>query len=652
MVQNFIADRNNTFDQQPRLGLSVAEEEGKLIDVMQSRIRQGVGTIELQFGSQGGIMTGPDSIGMETRKAMKDLADLNQVEVTAVHGSSAIQGFSGYNPNSGKFDENYRKHVLDHFKSVLEFASDVTPGSGVVMHGGEFKRPMIADKRLQEHFELYPGEAHTTHITFADRSTGDMLAVGRDSPVPIAVEQETEEGYKALKIETKTWNDFNSELQNLKRQKGEEAGRREFIQNHFGEMENYLPNETRQEMYREDLDLPGYAEIVEYFKGKTAEAKSQVDRWSSQYEEAKFKYENARESLEQLEKSSISEEQKAQTRQKAQREMQIYANEMKYTHDLREQSTQQVEQTYDKMLNVAPLKDVALQRTSDTLAKAAIYAYDITKAKKLDKPMHIVPENISPEDWGSHPDEMIEMVNKARDAFVEKMTEENIPDPTGGQQVKRDDKGRVLEIQKRMIKNPDYHPGISKAEAKKLAEQHVKATLDLQHLGRYKKYFQEKPEWSYEKREREWNKWYKAQVKKLADSGILGHVHLVDGFGTQLTHLPPGEGKMPLREKMDEVGMDVIDYLKIKSKGGEAISWTSEGWGEGPERHLTKSQQFFGTKFFPEDIVGGKNWFSNFHGSYAGHAQAPSYFFGDMTKEMTQEDYAPWSEPDVWCNQW
>jgi hypothetical protein len=280
-------------------------------------------------------------------------------------------------------------------------------------------------------------------------------------------------------------------------------------------------------------------------------------------------------------------------------------------------SQAQIRKMEEDMKNTVPVKEVAMVRSADTLGQAGVIAFDTTKEKKLHNPLCMAPENINPQEFGSHPDEMVELVEVARKRMVELMTSPKITDV----------KGRPVE------RNPYYHEGISKQQAEKLAADHIKVTLDTQHLNMWRRHFERKAGETEESRDKRFNKWYVEQVEKLADKGVIGNIHLVDGMGLGHTHLPAGQGTFPVAEALE----------KLREKGYRGPI-SSEGHGEGPERQLTAAWEAVGkpTGLYFAATQRAQSW-TDVENSYFGSAKRPpGYIVGDFAKQISN-DFTLWS---------
>ena len=193
----------------------------------------------------------------------------------------------------------------------------------------------------------------------------------------------------------------------------------------------------------------------------------------------------------------------------------------------------------------------------------------------------------------------------------------------------------------KFVKNP-YYRGMSKKEAEEYAKQHIKATFDTQHLGMWWKHFQPKEGETVDQRKKRFDKWFMEQAKKLADSDVVGNVHLVDGMGGGHHHLPAGQGDLP-----------VIDAMKALLKKGYDGNITSEGHGEGQlgdARQMTKVWEALGNRIHSGYMAGGGPGFehlgasarwSDVSQSYFGQNQPPYFVFGNYSPS---NDWSLWSQ--------
>ena len=119
-------------------GISAADVQG-----LQSKIRMGAGNIEIQFPGAGrGSRQAPtpEMFGREQREAIKEMAKVSEVKLTT-HATWQIMGLSGAD-QQGNFSKEQRKMAIDEIKRAIEFARDTALGGSVVVHTGEFARPI------------------------------------------------------------------------------------------------------------------------------------------------------------------------------------------------------------------------------------------------------------------------------------------------------------------------------------------------------------------------------------------------------------------------------------------------------------------------------------------------------------------------------
>jgi hypothetical protein len=210
---------------------------------------------------------------------------------------------------------------------------------------------------------------------------------------------------------------------------------------------------------------------------------------------------------------------------------------MRYIHETSASADAQAKQAEERMNRISTLQDFGLSKTRETIAEAGMNAmlYSQKNKKDLKAPIYIAPENFMPEMYGSQPDEIRKIITESRSEMT-----------------------RILIKQK----------GYGESEAKKLAETHIKGTLDTGHFNMWRKYFQAKEGESPEKAEKRFEKWYLDETEKLAKEGIIGHVHLSDNFGYDDEHITPGQGNVPMKEfikRMEQAGLK--DF--IVERGGD-----------------------------------------------------------------------------------
>jgi len=198
------------------------------------------------------------------------------------------------------------------------------------------------------------------------------------------------------------------------------------------------------------------------------------------------------------------------------------------------------------------------------------------------------------------------------------------------------------EITKEQLKegvmrpNP-YYMGVSREEAEKLAERHIKATLDTGHINLWRKYWQEDPRKNKEENDSAFNRWVLDQVESLAKEKMVGNVHLADNYGYHDDHLAPGQGNSPIKEIISIVKRYGYDKAITVEPGADASTDLSDFHG------LMKTWRFFGSPVYGMGGIGGgpgvpQTW-ADVQYSFFGQNKPPYYVFGG---------YAPSNDWTLW----
>jgi hypothetical protein len=247
-----------------------------------------------------------------------------------------------------------------------------------------------------------------------------------------------------------------------------------------------------------------------------------------------------------------------------------------------------------------------VKKSAETLADAAIYAFQIEKQKKIDKPMFIAPENMMAEwGYGSHPDELKNIVQKSR----EKMEE--------------------LLLARHLVKD--------KEEAKKVAKEHIKATFDIGHANTWAKYFDaENPNLTPEERKKKFDKWLLDKIKELSDAKVLGHIHLSDNFGYYDEHLAPGMGNAPMEKFMEIIKKDP-NY-----EGKVIVEWGSQPVEQRSESMLGAWAKLASSPIYRVEGMATQKWNDIENSGYFGRMSSPANIVGNYGSSMGK-DWALWS---------
>lgn len=643
------------------MGSTTFEAAGQqdLIMGAQAEIRKGVGKIELATGLGGPTQpVGAESYGKEARQAFREIARVNKIEFTSVHTPTAVNGLSGYNAQQGTFSDEYRRFANDEISKAIRFAAEATEGGGVVVHSSEFDRPVSeeswakteVDGKTRYKFLSSFEEPEKAVMRVVDERDGRVMNIARKN-------QKIERPQYHTAKEDKIFTDRFGVTHNIK--KGdfldiegrptldtfervpiydEQAGRFKT------EVKTWVDFEEEAKKWNEanpnDPKTPAEVFYKSHAAAEIAQLKGMSIYHSQRYEQYMRNREKLVEQikLEQARESMLTEEQKKDLLQEY-RGMTDINEKMTPVERLTEQlrdidqhlkSSNQsaameearAKQMQNDLTHIKPIETYALEQSYKTLAQAGIEAFEQTKNNphvKSDRPVFIAVENWDPNAYGSHPDEMIKIIQNSRDKMVEYMTQSEITDSTG-----------------KRIENPFYQSGVGKDEAQKYAEQHIKMTLDTEHLGLWRKKFMPMPGEKRGETNERFNKWYLEQIDKLAESGIVGHVHLVDGIEGSHQHLPAGQGEYPLK--------DMVKRLKDKGFKGTIVS---EGHSEnrrwGTDRQVRSAWAHFGNPIYGSSFSGGtgpRMW-KDVDSGYFGKAEPPMFIYGAYAPS---NDWSLWSQ--------
>ncbi|MEK6853577.1 MAG: TIM barrel protein [Nanoarchaeota archaeon] len=264
----------------------------------------------------------------------------------------------------------------------------------------------------------------------------------------------------------------------------------------------------------------------------------------------------------------------------------------------------QAEEQMESIKYVQSAETYALQEAYDSYAQAGISAMRQSKKMeemgKLKKPIAIAMENLWPEQYGSHPDEIMDLVLSSRQKMASILKEK-------------------------------YN--LSEKEAKAKAEAHITATIDTGHINMWRKYWIGDHHKSIEDNDQDFNQWVVKKMGEMVTKKVVGHIHLDDNFGYNDEHLAPGEGNAPITEMMKA--------LKDNGYKGELIvepgaDFTTDLSGF---HSVMKTWKLFGSSVYGAGSgVRGRGW-GDVTG-YMGMTQPPYFVFGSYSPS---EDWTLWS---------
>jgi hypothetical protein len=654
------------------LGATVTEMPGRqdLIQAVKASIKQGSATLELATNQGGPTQpVGVESYGVEARQALRELQMANKLDVVSIHTPSSLPNLSGYNPQNGRFDSEYKKMVEDEISKALRFAAETAGGGAVVVHSGEFNRP-ISEAEWNTPDEMEDGSKRYQFLSTMDEPNKTPMAV-----VEKTTGQVKSLGQKNVKIYRPKWrkatedgvveNPYSGEKVNVKKGDylnidGLPIDEKDYIQRvpltNDGEVAQKPDEFGYEELTWKDIEKEALEQnkdkkdVPVYFYNQMQEQQlaqqyGQLQYHSSNYEEFRKRREKLMQALEvyeKLEKDLPEEEKWRLMKAKGYGEFAGSENMMP-TEIIKEELASmnrhlshinssvsgiksQIAQMENDMGNIESMEDYALKQTFDTVAKAGYTAYEQNKNNeysKKDKDLFVSIENLDPNTYGSHPDEIIKIIEEGREKMVEYMTEKSFKSENGDER----------------IHNPYFQKDIkSKEEARKLAERHIKMTLDTEHLALWRKKFMPEQGETRERTNERFNKWYLKQIDKLVEKNIIGHVHLVDSIEGGHNHIPAGSGELPLK--------DSVKKLKEAGYKGTIVSeGHSENQRYGPDRQQVKPWQHFRShqyaNFPMHSMQMQPQTFNQVHQSFYGRNEPAMYVTGAY---VPSNEWSFWSQ--------
>jgi hypothetical protein len=587
-----------------QLGETVPEHDPtgrfkNIIQTTQAAIRGGAGTIQLMLMTppESAIGGRPKAYGKEVREALKEVALASQVNIAGVELPTSLNNLAGFDYQQLVFSDEKRKQSLDEVRDAIKFAADVGRGGGVDIVSWEFPRSVNEAKWNEKGVFKQEGEQRIGWLV--DERTGRTVQFRKDEIQHIPykkdnfekMEPTTEEFARAkeLKLTEFTWDDFKNWAEKQSKEQGKEI--------------------KPEELYIK-VQLEGQIRSLE--------------GWRATYLDNAEKMSGDKKIAEEELKLAKTEEQRKAANDTLKKVEEKYKDFLNTAYG----QAQQIEELKERIRHLKPIEDYAMKRSTRTYAEAGVTAmreYETGREKgTITKPLYVGPEIGWPGYFGSHPDEFVKLIKKSRDEMVNLLTSPTI------KQIRPDGKEEILT-------NNYFDPSMDKERAKELAEKHIKGMFDTGHMGMWLSHF--KPEVdpdtgtmeTEDRRIKRFGKWYTEEVEKLAKTGVVGGIQLVDSMSGAHGHLPPGQGIFPVKETA-QIFKDNKFSGYLVSEGHE-----EEKFGEG--RIRLKTWQMAGATVGAGYFGGPPLRFGQVEHAYFGRTYSPMFMFGG---------YAPSNEFKLW----
>lgn len=649
------------------------------VQAVGAKLRAGGKKLEFVFtgaGKGSGQGQTPEMYGLKQRQALEELGKANKVDFTT-HATVGVYGLAGMD-QQGNFSKQSKNFSLQEIKRAVEFAADVGKGGPVVVHTGEYQRPIVdapwnlEDDTWRKRFKMYEDEEGRTSYRVIDDRTGALIQEARKNrkvPRPVWNTAEIGQEYTDYEGEKKTAREgeriyvdytgrrltadrrvpkFNSkdgkfeikqmEWKDLVEEAKEMTDRakdawRKWKQGKISEKDFELSHWLRFKEVKSENEIevkPEEAYIISTLETNAANSRGWAVYYGGNFDEYVDQIKKLKKALEFYEKleGATSEDEKWKLRQQLkgmsaisnlippdselpteiiQREIKHLERQMTQSQEASSSQWSQAEEAAETIRHVQSAETYAFKEACDAYAQSAMNAMEhsnkLQQEGKLKKPLAIAMENLFPETYGAHPDELIRLVKGSRETMKQLLLQRGMPEE----------------------------------QAQKEAKEHITATFDTGHLNMWRKYWIGDKDKSMKENDELFNKWMLDKIGKMVDNGILGHVHIDDNYGYHDDHLAPGEGNAPIR--------DMVKLLREKGYRGELIvepgaDYTTDVSGF---HSVMKTWRLFGSPVY--GAAGGvaaprrRGWEQVGYGFF-GQNQPPYFVFGGYSPS---EDWTLWS---------
>lgn len=285
-----------------------------------------------------------------------------------------------------------------------------------------------------------------------------------------------------------------------------------------------------------------------------------------------------------------------------------YEKQMRHIHESSAAADTQAKTLLARRDNIQTMEEYGLNQSGQALGQLGVYAMEKSTEMRQKvktqggdlhkyKDIYIAPENVFPGEYGSHPDELIKIVEAGRE---------------------------------KMAKELHDMRGMSLDKAKQEAAKHIKSTIDIGHLNMWKTHMVRKPDETEAQFSKRFEGWAMQKLEQMHKKGILGHFHLADNMGFNDEHLTPGQGNAPIRsfvKRLEELGYN--DFI-VEQSGTNDATIMGETWS------------YLGVLGFKPGMQGSfAPRFTDVHWRHAGGYAPPNYMVGSY---VPSNEWTLWSQ--------
>ncbi|MBN2368450.1 hypothetical protein JXC34_05520 [Candidatus Woesearchaeota archaeon] len=613
---------------------------------LKARIFHGASKIEFAFFGAGKgrkEQATPGTFGRRDRMDMRELAEFNEVETTT-HATVGVTGLSGLDMRQNMFDDRQRKEAIDEIKRAVHFASEATTGGAIVFHTGEAPRSMISRfKEGDVEFEMFPEEEIREMHFLADPVTKRLVGPLRENDRIVVPKIKLKNG-KPIYLKDENGKDVQDDL--LKEYDDLDKGKIPVYEyDDEGNIQTEVINfkewkQRRIKEYEEKLGRdPNEEEIVRDFYQKQIMLQVQYSLYFGKGQEDEYRksIENREKILKALEfYKELKEKVPEKDWWKFEREkpsiprhydyhgmipsdkqdpveyltgvLRDIDRHISYARELAVSGRRQAREQLEMVRRTKLAHDFAVEESAKSMGELGVYTWQMSeKAKKegqgeggrmkLKHDLYLAPENLFPETYGSHPDELRRIVVEGRKSMAKKLMS-------------------------------TY--GKSEKEADEIAKTTIRATLDIGHANIWRKYFKSKEGESQESRDKRFNEWLLKKTKKLVDDGIVGHIHISDNFGFHDEHLTAGDGNAPIKDFVKQAKEAGLKEFIVESGSFNPLTSLPDTWMHFDSPVYGIHVPGFTPDSWTDPSIGqSRAGWNNFYRSYFGRTEGPRYIVGE-----------------------
>lgn len=540
---------------------SVAFIDKDILGKLRGSIFRGASKVEMTFFGGPGYKSDkatPETMTPDIREDLRNMALINDVKTTT-HASVNISGVSGI--HEGQFSEEARNLAVNEIKQTINFAAEATTGGAVVFHSGEFRRPIYSTP--DDVFSFDDASDDTKIFSLYNKQENKIVSFPANKPVPI----EYIDSDGNIKLEKKSFEQFKKDQGKINLSKDEEL-------------------EVFKDFYVNNVN-----------QGKIRELQGRLDREQAEFQTAMLNLQEVENNIE-----SVQGKEKEHLLAKK-RTYELMRDSFKASEAGIKSQLQEIKTTLNDFDTV---ENSVLNKTAKSMAELGMYAMQrsddmFKEAKKMkmeDKftPIFIAPENVFPDSYGAHPQELREIIQSGRNEMIDRLKKK----------------------------------GYDEKEADKLSKTHIKATFDTGHVNLWWKYFSKNSNMSETDKRKEFGRWVVSEFQKLAKDDLLGHIHLTDNLGFADEHIVIGQGKAPIKEVLDVIKSEaphLLNEIVIEPGGDNLQTILHDTWRE------------LNSPVYPFEHYGkGQATFKEVSTSYLERSQVP-YFSASLDVEQGKKGY-------------